>query len=120
MKRGEVYMADLDPVIGSEQGGTRPVLIIQNDQGNRHGTTVIVAALTAKPKKPGLPTHVSIPKGQGGLWRDSTVLTEQLRTIERTRLGQLLGEIPPEAMRRVNRALILSLDAAETPAKRNA
>lgn len=110
MKRGEIYMADLDPVIGSEQGGIRPVLIVQNDQGNRHGTTVIVAALTAKLKKPGQPTHVAIMRGQGGLKKDSLVLTEQVRTIEKTRLQRRLGEAPPEVMQRVSEALRISLD----------
>ena len=113
-------MADLDPVIGSEQGGTRPVLVIQNNEGNRHGTTVIVAALTARQKKPELPTHVAIARGQGGLWRDSMVLTEQVRTIERSRLGRLLGEVPRDVMQRVNQALIVSLDATDLPRRRNA
>lgn len=110
MKRGEIYMADLDPVVGSEQGGIRPVLIIQNDLGNQHGTTVIVAALTARSKKPGMPTHVSLPQGEGGLWRDSMVLAEQVRTLEKSRLIRLLGSVSPEIMRRVNRALSFSLD----------
>ena len=103
-------MANLDPVIGSEQGGVRPVLIIQNDRGNRQGTTVIVAALTTRQKKPALPTHVSVSRGQGGLWRDSVVLTEQLRTIERARLGKRLGAVPQTVMERVERALAVSLD----------
>ncbi len=109
MKRGDIYMANLDPVIGSEQGGVRPVLIIQNDLGNQHGTTVIVAALTAQPKKPTMPTHVSVPTGEGGLWRDSMVLAEQVRTLEKTRLIRLLGSVSPETMRQVNQALSVSL-----------
>ncbi len=106
-------MADLDPVVGSEQGGIRPELVVQNDIGNRHGTTVIVAALTARDKKPGLPTHVSIARGEGGLKRDSMVLTEQLRTLERSRLGRRLGQAPDEVMRRVNRALSVSLSTLD-------
>ena len=109
MKRGEIYMANLDPVVGSEQGGVRPVLIIQNDMGNQHGTTVIVAALTAQPKRPAMPTHVPVPAGQGGLWRDSMVLTEQVRTLEKTRLIRLLGSVSVEVMDQVNRALGVSL-----------
>lgn len=101
-------MAALDPVIGSEQGGTRPVLIIQNDIGNRHGTTVIIAALTARQKKPALPTHVLVPAGVAGLWRDSMVLTEQVRTVERSRLLRFLGDMPSELMRQVDIALARS------------
>ncbi len=114
MKRGEIYMANLDPVIGSEQGGVRPVLIIQNDLGNQHGTTVIVAALTAQYKKPTMPTHVAIPAGEGGLWRDSMVLAEQVRTLEKTRLIRLLGQLSTEVMAQVNRALRVSLAMKET------
>ncbi len=88
-------MANLDPVVGSEQGGIRPVLIIQNDLGNQYGPTVIVAALTAQSKKPTMPTHVAIPSGEGGLWRDSMLLAEQLRTLEKSRLIRLLGLVPP-------------------------
>ena len=107
-------MADLDPVVGSEQGGVRPVLIIQSDRGNQSGTTVIVAALTARPKKPHQPTHVPVARGVGGLERNSTVLLEQVRTIERSRLLRYLGEVPPQLMRRVNRALAISLNTSET------
>ena len=106
-------MANLDPVVGSEQGGIRPVLIIQNDLGNQHGTTVIVAALTAQPKKPTMPTHVPIPQGEGGLYRDSMVLAEQVRTLEKSRLIRLLGSVSPDMMRRVNHALRVSLDMRE-------
>ncbi len=106
-------MANLDPVIGSEQGGIRPVLIIQNDLGNQYGTTVIVAALTAQSKKPAMPTHVALAQGEGGLWRDSMVLAEQLRTLEKSRLIRLLGSVSPELMRRVNHALIVSLDVRD-------
>ncbi len=108
-------MADLDPVVGSEQGGIRPVIIIQNDLGNQHGTTVIVAALTAQSKKPSMPTHVAILQGEGGLWRDSMVLAEQVRTLEKTRLIRLLGTVSPEVMERVNHALSVSLAMQATP-----
>lgn len=109
MKRGEVYMANLDPVVGSEQGGVRPVLIIQNDKGNRYGSTVIVAAMTGRGKKPGLPTHVPVPGGVGGLDRDTLVLLEQVRTIEKTRLGRFLGTLPKPVMEEVSTALKASL-----------
>ena len=86
MKRGDIYMAELDPVVGSEQGGTRPVAIIQNDMGNLHSPTVIAVPLTGSTGKPALPTHVHIPRGEGGLWRESIVLCEQVRTLEKTRI----------------------------------
>lgn len=106
-------MADLDPVVGSEQGGVRPVLIIQSDRGNQSGTTVIVAALTGQPKKPHLPTHVTVSRGTGGLEKDSTVLLEQVRTIEKTRLLRFLGMVPADVMRQVNQALTVSLSTGE-------
>ena len=83
MKRGDIYRADLDPVIGSEQGGIRPVVIVQNDKGNRHSPTVIVAAITTSRKKPALPLHVPITPGESGLSQPSVVLCEQLRTLEK-------------------------------------
>lgn len=109
MKRGEIYRADLDPVVGSEQGGVRPVVIIQNDIGNQHSTTVIVAAVTSRGKKAALPVHVPITSGESGLKQDSVVLLEQLRTLEKSRLKRYLGRLTPDAMRRVDRALTLSL-----------
>ena len=114
MKRGEIYRADLDPVIGSEQGGIRPVLIIQNDTGNLHSPTVIVAAITTRHKKPGLPIHVPITAQESGLRHDSVVLTEQVRTLEKSRLTKYLGSLSPEAMRRIDRALGLSLGTHPT------
>ena len=87
MKRGDIYMAELDPVVGSEQGGTRPVAIIQNDMGNLHSPTVIAVPLTGSTGKPALPTHVHIPRGEGGLWRESIVLCEQVRTLEKPASG---------------------------------
>lgn len=110
MKRGDIYMAKLDPVVGSEQGGTRPVVIIQNDMGNLHSPTVIAVPLTGSTSKPVIPTHVHIPRGEGGLWRESTVLCEQVRTLEKTRLRRRLGALGGESMRQVERALGISLD----------
>jgi len=109
MKRGEIYRADLDPVIGSEQGGVRPVLIIQNDVGNRHSPTVIVAAITGRMNKPPLPTHVPVLPEESGLKRPSVILLEQVRTLEKQRLQRRLGKVIPEVMERVDRALGVSL-----------
>jgi len=114
MKRGEIYRADLDPVIGSEQGGIRPVLVIQNDTGNLHSPTVIVAAITTRHKKPGLPIHVPITAQESGLRYDSVVLTEQVRTLEKSRLTRYLGALSPEAMKRIDHALSLSLGTHST------
>lgn len=111
MKRGEIYRADLDPVVGSEQGGIRPVVIIQNDIGNLHSPTVIVAAVTTRTKKTALPIHVPISRAESGLKRDSIVLTEQVRTLEKSRLTRYLGCLTPEAMRRLDAALRASLGA---------
>ena len=114
MKRGEIYRADLDPVVGSEQGGVRPVVIIQNDTGNLHSPTVIVAAITTRHKKPGLPIHVPISAEESGLKQDSVVLTEQVRTLEKSRLSRRLGTLTPEAMKRLDHALGLSLGTTKT------
>ena len=110
MKRGDVYMAGLDPVIGSEQGGYRPVVIIQNDTGNQHAPTVIAVPVTSSGGKPPLPTHALLPLGEGGLWRDSIALCEQVRTLEKSRLGRRLGAVSASAMRGIERALQVSLD----------
>lgn len=112
MKRGDIYRADLDPVVGSEQGGVRPVLIIQNDTGNLHSPTVIVAAITARRKKPHMPVHVPITAGESGLPADSLVLTEQVRTLEKSRLTKYLGHLPEEAMARIDAALMRSIGTA--------
>ena len=109
IQRGDIYYASLNPVIGSEQGGIRPVLIIQNDVGNRHSPATIVAAITAKMRKHPLPTHVYLPKGTSGLKRSSIILLEQIRTIDKKRLMSRIGELPPATMRRVNRAILISL-----------
>lgn len=110
VKRGDVYMAELDPVVGSEQGGRRPVLLIQNDLGNRFAPTVIAVPLTASRRKPDLPTHVGVAGGEGGLWHDSIVLCEQVRTLEKSRLIKRLGTLSPLRMKAVEAALSVSLD----------
>ena len=112
MKRGDIYRADLDPVIGSEQGGVRPVLIIQNDTGNLHSPTVIVAAITSRRKKSTLPVHVLITAEESGLPADSVVLTEQVRTLEKSRLTRYLGRLGEDAMARIDAALSRSLGKA--------
>lgn len=109
IKRGDVYFADLSPVRGSEQGGQRPVLIVQNNVGNKYSPTVIVAAITAKITKAKLPTHVEVEASQVGLLKDSVILLEQVRTIDKTRLIQKLGQLEEEVMLKVNEALIISL-----------
>ena len=113
MKRGDIYRANLDPVVGSEQGGVRPVVIIQNDMGNRHSPTVIVAAVTTR-SKPRLPVHVNITAEESGLMRDSVVLLEQVRTLEKSRLTRRMGSLGEDAMRRIDRALALSLGTAHS------
>lgn len=113
MKRGEIYFADLDPVIGSEQGGRRPVLIIQNDLGNRFSPTVIVLPLTGKTGKPPLNTHVPVFPPQGGVRVPSLILCEQVRTLEKTRLQNRLGRLPKEKMTSVERALAAALGRRE-------
>lgn len=107
--RGEVFYADLSPVVGSEQGGIRPVLIVQNDIGNRHSPTVIAAAITSKLDKTKLPTHINLRAGDCGLTKDSIVLLEQIRTLDKHRLRERAGQITPEDQRRVDAALDVSL-----------
>ncbi len=109
VKRGDVFFADLSPVVGSEQGGVRPVLVIQNDIGNRFSPTVIVAAITAQIQKAKLPTHVEIEAKKHGLERDSVVLLEQIRTIDKQRLTDKITHLDEEMMRRVDEALQISL-----------
>ena len=108
VKRGEIYYADLSPVVGSEQGGVRPVLIIQNDIGNRYSPTVIAAAITSQRDKAKLPTHIELSAQSCGLQKDSTVLLEQIRTIDKKRLRERMGEITPETMNSINSALSIS------------
>lgn len=107
--RGDVFLADLSPVIGSEQGGKRPVLIIQNDVGNHFSTTVIVAAITAKNTKANIPTHIEIKKKQFGFERDSVVLLEQLRTIDKARILEKITQVDAEFMQTINEGLKVSL-----------
>ncbi|TDL96826.1 type II toxin-antitoxin system PemK/MazF family toxin [Macrococcus brunensis] len=109
MRRGEVFLADLSPVKGSEQGGKRPVVIIQNDVGNKYSPTVIVAAITAKINKARIPTHVEIGKTNHHLDKDSVILLEQIRTIDKNRLIEKLTVLSAEKMHEVNQALEISL-----------
>ena len=109
VKRGDVFFADLSPVVGSEQGGFRPVLVIQNDIGNRFSPTVVVAAITAQIQKAKLPTHVEIPAERYGLERDSVVLLEQIRTIDKQRLTDKIAHLDELMMKRVNDGLQISL-----------
>ncbi|MCY0892239.1 MAG: type II toxin-antitoxin system PemK/MazF family toxin [Acidibacillus sp.] len=109
VKRGDVYYADLSPVVGSEQGGFRPVLIIQNNIGNRFSPTVIIAAITAQIQKAKLPTHVEIAASAYGLERDSVVLLEQIRTIDKQRLTEKITHLDDELMHKVNEGLQISL-----------
>lgn len=109
IKRGELYYADLSPVVGSEQGGIRPVLVVQNDIGNKYSPTVIAAAVTSQINKAKLPTHIELPACDYGLQKDSVVLLEQIRTLDKKRLKERIGEIPVDLMNRVNEALLISL-----------
>lgn len=106
--RGEIYYADLSPVVGSEQGGVRPVLIVQNDVGNKFSPTVIAAAITSQHDKANLPTHIEVNAENTGLIKDSVVLLEQVRTIDKHRLKEKMGRLDPGSMRRVNEALSIS------------
>jgi mRNA interferase MazF len=109
VKRGDVFFADLSPVVGSEQGGTRPVLVIQNDIGNRFSPTVIIAAITAQIQKAKLPTHVEINAKKYGFERDSVILLEQLRTIDKSRLTDKITQLDDVLMEEVDEALEISL-----------
>ena len=108
IKRGDIYYADLSPVIGSEQGGIRPVVVVQNDVGNKYSPTVIAAAITSKINKAKLPTHIEINAENFGLPKDSVVLTEQIRTIDKKRLKEKIGCLDDIYMNKVNDALIIS------------
>ena len=109
INRGDLYSACLDPVVGSEQGGIRPVLVIQNDVGNRYSPTVIVLAVTGQVNKARLPTHVPVLAGENGLQKDSVILAEQIRTLDKRRLRERIGSIGPEIMEQVSQALRISL-----------
>lgn len=114
VKRGELYYADLSPVVGSEQGGVRPVLIVQNNVGNKYSPTIIAAAITSQLDKAKLPTHIALPANKYGLPKDSVVLLEQIRTLDKRRLKEKIGELPINMMARVNEALLVSLGFFET------
>ena len=108
IKRGDIYYADLSPVVGSEQGGIRPVLIIQNDVGNHYSPTVIAAAITSRRDKNKLPTHIPIEARDCGLQKDSVVLLEQVRTLDKRRLREKMGSVNLQSMREINQALSVS------------
>ena len=115
IKRGEIYYADLSPVVGSEQGGVRPVLIVQNDVGNKYSPTVIAAAITSQKDKAKLPTHIELNAESCGLAKNSVVLLEQVRTRDKKRLKEKMGELPPEAMSNVNSAISISFGLTNRP-----
>lgn len=108
VKRGDIYYADLSPVVGSEQGGVRPVLIIQNDIGNKYSPTVIATAITSQINKAKMPTHIELDANEYGLSKDSVVLAEQIRTIDKQRLKEKIGHLDDRLMNRVNEALEIS------------
>ncbi|WP_390410312.1 type II toxin-antitoxin system PemK/MazF family toxin [Lacticaseibacillus jixiensis] len=109
VKRGDIFFADLSPVVGSEQGGMRPVLVVQNNVGNHYSPTVIVAAITSRIDKPKMPTHVGLKAGVDGVERDSVVLLEQIRTIDKQRLHDKVAALDTSKMQAVDRALIVSV-----------
>lgn len=109
VKRGEIYYADLSPVVGSEQGGVRPVLIIQNDIGNKYSPTVIVSAITSQLSKAKLPTHIDLSAEKYNLPKNSVALLEQIRTLDKRRLKEKVTSLSPEKMREVNKAILISL-----------
>lgn len=108
VKRGDIFYADLSPVVGSEQGGVRPVLIIQNDVGNKYSPTVIATAITSQINKAKMPTHIELDANEYGLSKDSVVLAEQIRTIDKKRLKEKIGHLDEERMSKVNEALEIS------------
>lgn len=108
VKRGDIYYADLSPVIGSEQGGMRPVLIVQNDTGNKHSPTVIAAAITSKTDKARLPTHIELNARSVGLSRNSVILLEQIRTLDKSRLREKMGKLDEDTMNAVDNAIMVS------------
>ena len=112
VKRGEIYYADLSPVVGSEQGGVRPVLIVQNDIGNKYSPTVIAAAITSRHDKASLPTHIKVDAVSGGLAKDSVVLLEQIRTIDKRRLRERMGCLDNGSMGKVDEAISISFGLA--------
>ncbi len=115
VKRGDIYYADLSPVVGSEQGGVRPVLIVQNDVGNRYSPTVIAAAITSKMGKTRLPTHIDVYADRVGLAQDSVILLEQIRTIDKKRLGEKMGHLDDTVMAEVDNAISVSFGLSTAP-----
>lgn len=113
VRRGDIYYADLSPVIGSEQGGIRPVLIVQNDVGNKYSPTVIAAAITSRVSKSKLPTHIEVYADKYGLARDSVILLEQIRTLDKKRLKEKMGHLDEDVMIRVNDAITVSFGLEE-------
>ncbi|HZK57878.1 MAG TPA: type II toxin-antitoxin system PemK/MazF family toxin [Clostridia bacterium] len=113
IRKGDIFYADLSPVIGSEQGGIRPVLVVQNDIGNRYSPTIIIAAITSQINKAKLPTHVEISGDDYGLSRDSVLLLEQIRTIDKRRLGEKIGHVEDDIIEKVDEALRISLGLIE-------
>lgn len=113
IERGDIFYADLRPVVGSEQGGIRPVLILQNDIGNRYSPTTIIAAITSQINKAHLPTHVELKAEEFGLERDSVILLEQIRTIDKKRLRSRIGRLEGDIVDRINRGLLISLGLTE-------
>ena len=109
IKRGDIFYADLSPVVGSEQGGVRPVLIVQNDVGNKYSPTVIAAAITSQQFKTRMPTHISVDADVCGLSKDSVVLLEQIRTLDKKRLREKMGNLPETEMNRIDDALSVSI-----------
>jgi mRNA interferase MazF len=109
VKRGDIFYADLSPVVGSEQGGVRPVIIIQNDIGNKYSPTIIIAAITSQINKAKLPTHVEISSEEYGLNKDSVVLLEQIRTLDKKRLKEKIGHMTDSDMEKVDNALLISV-----------
>ena len=113
IRKGDIYYADLSPVVGSEQGGIRPVLVVQNDIGNRYSPTIIIAAITSQINKAKLPTHVEIKGDDYGLSKDSVLLLEQIRTIDKRRLGEKIGHVEDDIIEKVDEALRISLGLVE-------
>ncbi len=119
IRRGDIYFADLRPVVGSEQGGIRPVLIIQNDMGNRHSPTVICAAITSKLNKAKLPTHIALEVSKYNIIKDSVILLEQIRTIDKSRLREKVCHLDEDILQRIDQALCISLALAQHSQKKS-
>ena len=113
VKRGDMFWTGLDPVVGSEQGGKRPVIVIQNDVGNTYSPTVIVAVITSRINKAKLPTHVEISSEAYGLYKDSVILLEQIRTLDKRRLGNYIGTADDELLNKVDEAILTSLGVSK-------